>query len=151
MTPAVPAGPPFQHGVAFDAGLASGQTSPDAAALRGRIRRAPDHSEGESAGSAHRAAFAAPPRPHLQARAVKAETTTTTGVLLEREAAEAATGFITTRDADGDGGGFRGSSAPETEEPAAVARKMYEHVAGAGRPVPREEPPRVVKSTTRFL
>ena len=151
VTPAVPAGPPFQHGVAFDAGLASGQTSPDAAALRGRIRRAPDHSEGESAGSAHRAAFAAPPRPHLQARAVKAETTTTTGVLLEREAAEAATGFITTRDADGDGGGFRGSSAPETEEPAAVARKMYEHVAGAGRPVPREEPPRVVKSTTRFL
>ena len=70
---------------------------------------------------------------------------------MEREAGEAATGFITTRDADGDGGGFRGSSAPETEEPAAVARKMYEHVAGAGRPVPREEPPRVVKSTTRFL
>jgi hypothetical protein len=85
---------------------------------------------------------------------VKAETTTTTttGVLLEREAGEAATGFSTTRDADGDGGGFRGSSAPpETEEPAAVARKMYEHVAGAGRPVRREEPPRVVKSTTRFL
>jgi hypothetical protein len=81
---------------------------------------------------------------------VKAATTTTTGVLLEREAAEAATGFSTTRDADGDGG-FRGSSAPETEEPAAVARKMYEHVAGAGRPVRREEPPRVVKSTTRFL
>ena len=151
VTPAVPAGPPFHH-VAFDAGLASGQTSPDAAALRGRIRRAPDfNSEGESAGSAHRAAFAAPPRPHLQARAVKAETTTTTGVLLEREAAEAATGFSTTRDADGDGGGFRGSSAPETEDSAAVARKMYEHVAGAGRPVPREEPPRVVKSTTRFL
>ena len=151
VTPAVPAGPPFQHGVAFDAGLASGQTSPDAAALRGRIRRAPDTSEGAPGGSAHRAAFAAPPRPHLQARAVKAETTTTTGVLLEREAGEAATGFITTRDADGDGGGFRGSSAPETEEPAAVARKMYEHVAGAGRPVRREEPPRVVKSTTRFL
>jgi hypothetical protein len=63
-------------------------------------------------------------------------------------AAEAATGF--TRDADRDGGGTRGS-ALETEEPAAVARKMYEHVAGAGRPVRREEPPRVVKSTTRFL
>jgi hypothetical protein len=150
VTPAVPAGPPFQPGVAFDAGLASGQTSPDAAARRGRIRRAPDHSEG-APGSAHRAAFAAPPRPHLQARAVKAETTTTTVGVLEREAAEAATGCSTTRDADGGGGGFRGSSAPEAEAPAAAARKMYEHVAGAGRPVPREEPPRVVKSTTRFL
>ena len=113
----------FSDAEAYRPGHPHRANAPPPAAADGTGRVAL-HAGRAVATSAHASAFAAPPPPHLQSRSA--------GGGGGGGAAVAAAGA-----------GAGGGKPPRAPFGAAMA--------GAGRPVPPDRPPRIVKSTTRFL